>query len=73
MASERTGERAVSILLDGGETCSALLCIVRVEKEVLPRFIVQTAGGDRLRPIRQTKDRIDFQVAAKGRLVISWS
>jgi hypothetical protein len=73
MASERTGERAVSILLDGGETCSALLCLARVGTEDLPGFLVQTAGGDRLRPVKRTDERVDFHVPANGRLIIGWS
>ncbi|WP_206245772.1 hypothetical protein [Novosphingobium terrae] len=72
MASERTGERAITISLDGGETCSALLSATPIGKEPLPKFIVLTAGGDRLRPSRTVPERIEFQVPANGRLLISW-
>jgi len=73
MASERTGERAISIMLEGGETCSAMLAMVRIGRPALPRFTVQSAGGAPLRPVRRGKDRYEYRVPANGRLILSWT
>lgn len=73
MAHERTGERAVSIRLDGGENCIALLSLIRTGRAKLPRFTVQTAGGDTIRPRHRRVDRHDYQVPANGRLILSWT
>ena len=73
MASERTGERAISVMLEGGETCAAMLAMVRTGRAALPRFTVQTAGGDPLRPVRRSKDRVEYRVPANGRLILSWN
>jgi hypothetical protein len=71
-ASERINGQALSIMLDGGETCSAGLSVVRMKRRKLPRLTVSTAGGDVLRPIHSIADRIDFRVPASGRLIITW-
>lgn len=73
MASERTGDHAISIALDGGETCMAMVSVVRTGRPALPSFTVQTADGDRLRPHKKTRDRIDYHVPAYGRLILSWA
>lgn len=71
-SSERTGERAISLQLDGGETCTADLSIVRSGRARLPRASLVAASGDRLQPHRTHDDRIDFNVPANGRVVLSW-
>jgi len=71
--SERIGDRSLSIMLDGGETCSAALSFIRQKRKRLPKIKVATAGGDALRARQRTKDRIDFTVPASGRLIISWA
>jgi len=71
--SERTGDRSLSIVLDGGETCLASLSIVREKRRKLPKLKVATSGGDVLRGHPKQGDRIDFNVPANGRLIISWS
>jgi hypothetical protein len=71
-AMERTGEGALSISLDGGETCTADLSLVRVKRKRLPRAQLTTAGGDALRPHDTSPDRIDFRVPANGRIVLTW-
>jgi hypothetical protein len=72
MASERTGDRALSLSLDGGETCTAGLILVRLPRRKLPKFKLTTADGDALRPHAKTADRLDFRVPANGRLILSW-
>lgn len=72
MASERTAEKAMSISLDGGETCTALLSAVRIGRAKLPRFTVRTAGGDMIRPRLKSAGRVDYLVPANGRLVLGW-
>jgi hypothetical protein len=71
-AHERTGERAVSIQLDGGETCIANVRLVRLPRRKLGKATVMTAGGDRVRPKCVTDDRIDFEVPAGGRFILMW-
>jgi hypothetical protein len=71
-ASERIGDRALSILLDGGETCTANLRLVRLPRKKLPKATVTTAGGDVIRPQGIHDDRIDYHVPASGRLILTW-
>lgn len=71
-ASERTGHRALSIRLDGGETCLADVGVVRMPRRKLPKASIVTAGGDSIRPRAKSKDRIDFRVPASGRFVLMW-
>ena len=71
-ASERTGDRAISIQLDGGETCTADIGLVRLKRRKLPKVRLITAGGDAIRPRSVSDDRIDFRVPASGRCILSW-
>ncbi len=71
-AWERTGERVLTITLDGGETRAAGLSLVRSKRRKLPACRLATAGGRDIRPVRRSADRIDFSVPASGRLVLSW-
>ncbi len=71
-AMERTGDRALTITLDGGETCSAGLSLVRLKRRKLGKITVTTTGGDLIRPQETSADRIDYRVPASGRLVVSW-
>ncbi|MBM6578269.1 hypothetical protein KCP91_17930 [Microvirga sp. SRT01] len=71
-AMERTGDRALTITLDGGETCAANLRLVRLKRRKLPKSTVRTATGDSIRPNATTTDRIDYRVPAAGRLVLTW-
>jgi hypothetical protein len=71
-ARERIGDGALTLTLDGGETCTAGLSIVRLPRRKLPALRVTTAGGDVLRPVAQTADRIDYRVPANGRLDLTW-
>lgn len=70
--SERTGDRALSVTLDGGETCEADVGLVRLPRRKLPKVKIVTAGGDPIRPHALSKDRIDFRVPANGRFILSW-
>jgi hypothetical protein len=69
---ERTGERSLTLVLDGGETCHADLSLVRLKRRRLTRVTLTTAGGDTLRPVATSDDRIDFHVPADGRLILVW-
>lgn len=71
-AKERTGDGAMTLTLDGGETCTAGLSVVREKRRVLPKIRVTTVGGDALRPVAKTEDRIDFRIPANGRVVLHW-
>ena len=71
-ASERTGDRAISLQLDGGETCTADISLVRLPRRKLPKAKIMTADGDAIRPRGVSDDRIDFRVPASGRVILSW-
>jgi len=73
MASERTGDEALSLKLDGGETCIASLSLLRLPRRTLPKFKLITAGGDILRPRMRKKDRVEYRLPANGRVILSWS
>ncbi|RHW17533.1 hypothetical protein D1610_08720 [Sphingomonas gilva] len=72
-SSERIGGGTLSIMLDGGETCTAGVSLVRLKRRKLPKIGLMTAGGEVLRPQRTSADRIDYQVPANGRLVLTWN
>jgi hypothetical protein len=69
---ERTGDHALTLTLDGGETCTAGLSLVRAKRRKMPKARLVTVGGDALRAHAATADRIDYRVPANGRLVLSW-
>jgi hypothetical protein len=71
-AMERTGDRALTITLDGGDTCTAGLSVVRLKRRKLTRSTVITVGGDVVRPRGTDPDRIDYRVPANGRLILTW-
>lgn len=71
-AMERIGDHSLTITLDGGETCTAGLSLVRLKRRNLPKPTVATVGGDVLRPQQRSADRIDYRVPANGRIVLSW-
>ncbi|MEN2786770.1 hypothetical protein ACFOKI_01275 [Sphingomonas qilianensis] len=69
---ERTGDRALTLTLDGGDTCTAGLSIVRLKRRKLTKLRLITAGGDALRPHSSSDDRFDYHVPASGRLILTW-
>ena len=71
-SSERTGERAISLQLEGGETCTADLSVVRAGRRKLPKASLVTAAGDAVQPHATYDDRIDFRVSANGRIILTW-
>ena len=73
VAQDRTGERARSLQLTGGETCTALLAVVRRGRTPLPRCKLTLAGGDSVRPSLVADDRIEFLLPATARAVLTWS
>lgn len=70
-AMERTGDRALSITLDGGETCVANVRLIQLKRRRLPKSTVTTAGGDVLRA-HKADGRIDYHVPANGRIILTW-
>jgi len=72
MASERTGDRAISIRLEGGETCTAMLSVVRSGQTKIPRMVVKTVVDDIVPPRKRTADRVEYHVPASGRLILTW-
>ncbi|MDB5705479.1 MAG: hypothetical protein JWN66_2595 [Sphingomonas bacterium] len=72
-ASERTGDHALTITLDGGETCTAGLSLVRQKRRKLTKAKVITIGGDVLRPHAVSDERVDYRVPANGRVVLTWA
>jgi hypothetical protein len=71
-ARERTGDQALTITLDGGETCTAGLSLVRVKRRKLTTAKLIVVGGDVLRPHSVSADRVDYRVPANGRFVLTW-
>jgi len=71
-AMERPGDQSLTITLDGGETCTALLSLVRLKRKTLGKTKVTAAGGDVLRAYQSSDDRIDYHVPANGRIVLTW-
>ena len=69
---ERTGDRALTRTLDGGETCTAGFSLVRLKRRKLTRAVLVTAGGDPLRPHASSADRVDYRIPANGRVVLTW-
>ncbi|MFW2829396.1 hypothetical protein [Sphingomonas sp. ID0503] len=69
---ERTGDRALTLSLDGGDTCTANLRLVRLKRRKLTKTTLTTDGGDVIRPHETSEDRIDYHAPANGRLVITW-
>lgn len=70
-AIERTGDRALSITLDGGETRSANLRLIPLKGKGLPDTTLTTVGGEILCS-DGSDGRIDYQVPASGRLILTW-
>lgn len=71
-AVERIGDRALSIQLDGGETRTAWLRLVRQKRRRLTDSNVITANGDSIAPDATSADRVDYRVPANGRLILTW-
>jgi len=69
---ERTSDRSVTLTLDGGETCSAGLSVIRLKRHTLTKLRVTTVDGDVLRAHAASDDRVDYRVPASGRLVLTW-
>lgn len=71
-ALERTGDRALTLTLDGGECRTAALSLVRLKGRKLTRTIVAKADGEEHHAREHSDDRIDYRVPASGRLVLTW-
>lgn len=71
MAKERTGEKAISIRLDGGETQIAQICLVPAGRARLPNVILKTARGQIVEPSRKA-GTVTFCVPAAGRVLLGW-
>ena len=71
-ASERIGDKAVSLQLDGGERCVAALAVLRLDRKPLPKVTVRLAGEDIIRPHHRQADWTEFHIPADGRVVLTW-
>jgi hypothetical protein len=69
---ERTGDRALTLVLDGGETCTADVGIVRLKRHKLGKVTLTAAHGDVLRPYETSPDRIAYHVPASGSVMLTW-
>lgn len=69
---ERTGHRALRLELGGGETCKALVSVIRRKRRKLPSVTLALASGEALEPASASPDRIDFEVPASGGLTLGW-
>ncbi|PCD02788.1 hypothetical protein COC42_11725 [Sphingomonas spermidinifaciens] len=72
-ATDRTGDRALSLQLAGGAACEAMVAVLRTGRKKLPACRITLAGGDAVRPTLEADDRIEFTVPADARLVLTWS
>jgi hypothetical protein len=57
---------ALTPTLDGGETSTAGLSLVRLKRRKMPKARATTASGDALRPHARSDDRIDYRIPANG-------
>jgi len=71
-AAERIDAHALSVQLDGGETCRAAISLVPIGRRRLPRAAVRDAAGRIIRAHHRASSRIDFDVPASGRVILSW-
>jgi hypothetical protein len=69
---ERTGDKSLTITLNGGDGCSAQMSLLRKEGGKVPAAKITTAGGDVPRPHTTCQDRIDFYVPATGSVTLLW-
>lgn len=69
---ERTGDKSLTITLNGGDGCSAQMSLLRKERGKVPAAKITTAGGDVPRPHLTCEDRIDFYVPATGSVTLVW-
>ena len=71
-STERTSDTALALHIDGGETCTADLCVLRLGRRKLPKITLQTDSGDALRPRERTAGHLGYTVPANGRLILRW-
>lgn len=69
---ERTGQRALTITLHDGEVCMSGLSVIRLKRRKLGKIQLTTIGGDVLHPQESSTDRIDYNLPANGRFLLTW-
>ena len=72
LAADRPSSRTISFQLGGGEGCSAALRLIPKGRQAVPKVIVQTASGDRLRHQHSSDGHILCTIPADGRISVSW-
>ncbi|MDB5687541.1 MAG: hypothetical protein JWR77_2130 [Rhizorhabdus sp.] len=72
LESERTSAHSLTVQLSGSDSCDATLSVIRLKRRTLPKLVVSTATGDRVRPKHRDDDRIDYIVPANARVTILW-
>ena len=70
-SAERTGPTALSVQFDGGEGCTADLCLLRRDGAALPRATVTLAEGAVVRQ-SSSDGRLSYRVPANSRIAITW-
>lgn len=72
VTSERTSERSLSFGIQGGEDRSAAFALVRLPRKRLPKVTLRTTGGETLRPVHRSPDRIEYAIPAIGEVSLNW-
>jgi hypothetical protein len=72
VTSERTSPRSLTFGLEGGHGREAAFRLIRTDRKSLPKFVITTAGGGRLRPRHVDAARIDFAIPANGQISLRW-
>ena len=70
-SAERTGPKALSVQFDGGESCTADLCLLPRNGDALPWAKVTLEGGALVRQ-SSSDDRFIYRVPANARIAITW-
>src|SRR5690606_36769289 len=70
-ASERTGEQALSIQRNDGESCYAEVSLVRLKRKPLPEAPMITSRADKISPHESSDDRMDLRDQASGRYILT--
>ncbi|MFL6772198.1 MAG: hypothetical protein ACJ8E4_10835 [Sphingomicrobium sp.] len=70
--SERPTERQINFQVDGAETRTAKLMLLRTGRTKLPRINLTNASGEQIRPASRKADRIEYLVPATEEYALRW-
>ncbi len=71
-ATDRPGERAMAIQLNGGPNFSADLSVVQSGRRRIPRIRLATIAGTEIEPSGRSARRVNYRIPADGRFVLQW-